>query len=56
MRRGRGDRDPLDHHGAVEELRRCAGTRFDPAVVEAAVDLIEPDGARPTVRLRVAAI
>ena len=56
MRRGRGDRQPLGHAEAVAELRRCAGTRFDPAVVDAAVDVIDPAGARPTVRLRVAAI
>jgi HD-GYP domain-containing protein (c-di-GMP phosphodiesterase class II) len=56
MRRGRGDRGPLGHAEAVAELRRCAGTRFDPAVVDAAVDVIDPAGARPTVRLRVAAI
>jgi HD-GYP domain-containing protein (c-di-GMP phosphodiesterase class II) len=26
---------------ALEELRACAGSQFDPAVVEALVDLVE---------------
>ncbi len=28
-------REPLSHHDAVAELERCAGTQFDPLVVEA---------------------
>ena len=56
MRRGRGDSPPLDHDQALAELERAAGSQFDPAAVAAACDVIDPDGARPTVRLRVATI
>ena len=28
-------RDPVDPEASLEELRRCAGSQFDPAVVEA---------------------
>jgi response regulator RpfG family c-di-GMP phosphodiesterase len=27
-------RDAIDEQSAIAELRRCAGTQFDPAVVE----------------------
>src|SRR6478735_276213 len=56
IRRGRPGRLPLDHHQAIAELRRAAGFQFDPRVVDAAVATIAPAGAKPTVRLRVAAI
>ncbi len=56
MRRGSARRDPLDHDEAIAELERAAGTQFDPRVVEVALATIHPDGAAPTVRLRVAAI
>ena len=35
MRSKRGYSAALTHEGALAELRRCAGTQFDPAVVEA---------------------
>src|SRR6478735_11322528 len=56
IRRGRPGRLPLDHDQAIAELRRAAGFQFDPRVVDAAVATIAPAGAKPTVRLRVAAI
>jgi len=56
IRRGRPGRGPLDHDHAIAELRRAADIQFDPRVVDAAVATIAPAGARPTVRLRVAAI
>jgi diguanylate cyclase (GGDEF)-like protein/putative nucleotidyltransferase with HDIG domain len=44
------------HHGrpvgeAVDELRRCAGTQFEPRVVEALVELLDAD-ALPVLALR----
>jgi HD-GYP domain-containing protein (c-di-GMP phosphodiesterase class II) len=56
IRRGRPGRGPLDHDQAIAELQRAAGVQFDPRVVDAAVATIAPAGAKPTVRLRVAAI
>jgi HD-GYP domain-containing protein (c-di-GMP phosphodiesterase class II) len=56
IRRGRPGRGRLDHDHAIAELRRAAGIQFDPRVVDAAVATIAPAGAKPTVRLRVAAI
>jgi hypothetical protein len=56
IRRGRPGRGPLDHEHAIAELQRAAGVQFDPRVVEAALATIAPAGAKPTVRLRVAAI
>ncbi len=40
---------PLDD--AIEELRRCAGTQFDPRVVDAVVGLVAERGARRGLRL-----
>jgi HD-GYP domain-containing protein (c-di-GMP phosphodiesterase class II) len=37
----RSYREAMSTEAAVEELRRCAGTQFDPAVVAALVDLVE---------------
>ena len=34
-------RAALSHEEALAELRRCAGTQFDPAVVRAFVDTVE---------------
>jgi HD-GYP domain-containing protein (c-di-GMP phosphodiesterase class II) len=56
IRRGRPGRAPLDHDHAIAELQRAADIQFDPRVVGAAVATIAPAGAKPTVRLRVAAI
>jgi HD-GYP domain-containing protein (c-di-GMP phosphodiesterase class II) len=56
MREGRRGRPPLDHDEALEQLEQSAGTQFDPAVVRATRAVIEPDGPRPTVRLRVGSI
>jgi two-component system, cell cycle response regulator len=39
-------REPVTEVAAIEELRRCAGTQFDPMVVEAFVRVIA--GERPT--------
>jgi HD-GYP domain-containing protein (c-di-GMP phosphodiesterase class II) len=56
IRRGRPGRPPLDHGDTIAELQHAAGIQFDPRVVDAAVAAIAPAGAKPTVRLRVAAI
>jgi hypothetical protein len=56
MRRGGPRREALGHGQALAELRAGAGSQFDPAVVASAVSTIDPTGARPIVRLRVAAI
>jgi HD-GYP domain-containing protein (c-di-GMP phosphodiesterase class II) len=34
-------RAALSHADALAELRRCAGTQFDPAVVRAFVEIVE---------------
>ncbi len=34
-------RKALGHHRAIEELKRCAGTQFDPMIVEAFIRLLE---------------
>ena len=50
---GRHYRDPLAHAAATAELRRCAGTQFDPSVVEAFAAVVAdgpPPSARPAVR------
>jgi PAS domain S-box-containing protein/putative nucleotidyltransferase with HDIG domain len=38
-------RPPRSHEEAVEELRRCAGTQFDPEVVRAFLEVLESEGA-----------
>jgi diguanylate cyclase (GGDEF)-like protein len=38
-------RGRLSHDGAIAELRRCAGSQFDPRVVEALIDELEPAAA-----------
>ncbi|HLE02031.1 MAG TPA: hypothetical protein VI877_00900, partial [Dehalococcoidia bacterium] len=45
-------RDALGHDYAVEEVRRCSGTQFDPQVVQAflkavAKGLIGPEREKP---------
>jgi len=47
MTTDRSYRRALGHEKAVEELRRCAGTQFDPAVVEAAVRVVGRTAAPP---------
>jgi diguanylate cyclase (GGDEF)-like protein len=50
---GRHYRDPVARADATAELRRCAGTQFDPSVVEAFSAVVAdgpPPGARPAVR------
>jgi hypothetical protein len=56
MREGRRGRPQLDHAEAIAQLESCAGSQFDPAVVQAMCEVVEPDGLRSVVRLRVAAI
>jgi HD-GYP domain-containing protein (c-di-GMP phosphodiesterase class II) len=56
MRRGDPRREPMGHAAAIAELEAGAGTQFDSQVVAAAVATIDPLGARPTLRLRVASI
>ena len=39
-------RAAMSHADALAELRRCAGTQFDPAVVRAFVDIVDRTGLR----------
>ncbi len=41
MTRGRPYKESISHEQAIEELRRCAGSQFDPVVVEAFVQAVE---------------
>ncbi|MGI6719498.1 MAG: hypothetical protein ACOX4E_01210 [Anaerovoracaceae bacterium] len=34
-------RDPIPKHMAIEEIRRCSGTQFDPNVVDAFLRITE---------------
>jgi diguanylate cyclase (GGDEF)-like protein len=45
MRTERAYQAAADEHSALEELRRCAGTQFDPTVVEAFTALVARAGA-----------
>ncbi|MEW6271102.1 MAG: diguanylate cyclase [Thermodesulfobacteriota bacterium] len=45
MRSDRPYRAAISHDEAVVELRRCAGTQFDPAVVEALLGILRHDAA-----------
>lgn len=38
----RSYRSAMDKEAAIEELRRCSGTQFDPEVVTALIALVEP--------------
>jgi HD-GYP domain-containing protein (c-di-GMP phosphodiesterase class II) len=49
-------RTPPDHHSAMDEIERGAGSQFDPRVVRAMLAAVQPDGPRATVRLRADAI
>jgi len=42
-------RAALSYDEATDELRRCAGTQFDPVVVAALLDELEAPGRRLTV-------
>jgi len=41
-------RKALGHEFAIRELRRCAGTQFDPAVVEAFLSIVMFPGSGPS--------
>jgi HD-GYP domain-containing protein (c-di-GMP phosphodiesterase class II) len=45
MTTDRSYRAAMTHEAAVAELRRCAGTQFDPEVVEALVAVADRHGA-----------
>jgi HD-GYP domain-containing protein (c-di-GMP phosphodiesterase class II) len=47
MTTDRSYRSALPHAAAVAELRRCAGTQFDPAVVAALIAVVGARGAAP---------
>jgi HD-GYP domain-containing protein (c-di-GMP phosphodiesterase class II) len=36
-------RTPMSSEGALAELRSCAGTQFDPLVVEAFASVLDPE-------------
>ncbi|MDX6546219.1 MAG: hypothetical protein QOG02_1993, partial [Gaiellales bacterium] len=52
IRSGPRGRTPLDHRHAMGEIKRAAGSQFDPRVVRAMQAAVESDGPRSTVRLR----
>jgi HD-GYP domain-containing protein (c-di-GMP phosphodiesterase class II) len=55
MRTSSASRLALTPAGALEDLRRCAGSQFDPAVVEAFAGVLEARGApQPVVALTAA--
>jgi HD-GYP domain-containing protein (c-di-GMP phosphodiesterase class II) len=46
MTSDRAYRDSIGHEAAHAELRRCAGTQFDPRVVEAFLAVLEREAER----------
>ena len=36
-------REPLPWDEAIEEVRACSGTQFDPEVAQAFIDILESD-------------
>ena len=58
MLRGRPYRAPVTHEIAVEELRRCAGSQFDPGLVPLFIDETErvESGVAPAAELPAAAL
>ncbi len=52
---GRPYRPPVSHEDAVRELRHCAGSQFDPVVVEAFAQLFESQDDTKPVRTKEAA-
>jgi HD-GYP domain-containing protein (c-di-GMP phosphodiesterase class II) len=52
MTSSRPYRTPLPHEEAVAELRRCAGTQFDPTCVEAFLGLLGDAGEACTCLVR----
>jgi HD-GYP domain-containing protein (c-di-GMP phosphodiesterase class II) len=55
MTTGRPYRAAMTHQEAVAELRRCAGTQFDPRVVDAFMQVHVPQENAKLVRTREAA-
>jgi len=51
----RSYRAAMPVHEAIAELRRCAGTQFDPRIVDAIVELVGEHGAAPASTLRLVA-
>jgi two-component system, cell cycle response regulator len=49
MTSNRAHRKTLSHDDAVAELRRCAGTQFDPAFVEILTDVLAHPPPRPAI-------
>ncbi|HAJ95511.1 MAG TPA: hypothetical protein DCP02_04675, partial [Actinobacteria bacterium] len=43
MVNGRPYKDPMTHEEAIEELKRCAGTQFDPKLVKNFIKVIKKD-------------
>ncbi|MGI6037349.1 MAG: diguanylate cyclase domain-containing protein [Limnochordia bacterium] len=49
MTYGRRDKEPIGHHEAMAQLKRCAGQRFDPYLVDVFISLMEEDSSdQPT--------
>jgi HD-GYP domain-containing protein (c-di-GMP phosphodiesterase class II) len=51
MTSDRSYRGSIDHAAARLELERCAGSQFDPRVVEALISLLERESERADVAL-----